>query len=876
MSNVSVESNLFKGNLAVHASDNVTEGGDGSCEIQGKLYTDIIQPYTSNLSVIVCDTNTFTTTSCTVNNLTANGTISFPNNPLGVPSGGTGLNNITKNRILIGNNTSSISTSSLLTFDTTTNTLSVNTVVISGSLTVSGGASIDTLTLGSPLAGASGGTGINTITANQVIYGGTLNKVAQSTNFLFDPSTNILNVTGSGLFSATLGVTGLISGSSISLTGGVTTQNLVANGTVSFPNNPLGVVSGGTGVNSIAAGNIIFGGTATTIAQSTSFTYVTGTGTLSVPKLTLSATPLAVSSGGIARTAVADKQILYGSGTAAIGQSVTFIYDVTSDTLSATNLSVSGTCTLTTNPLLVTSGGTGLNAVAATNILFGGTSTILAQSTSFTYSTSTSTLSAPKLTLTTPLAVSSGGIGRNAVADKQILFGLGTTAIDQSLNLTFDSGTNTLNTVNLTLTSPLLVTSGGTGLAVIPASQIPFGSTTTAVSTSSELSYIASTRTLASPSVSNGTCITTSFLSCPGDVDVSALLIPISEFTALTTVFNGEAMTASSSSNYISSVASEGFRNVTTRYWQSAFLYTAATGVYTGTVSTTASAVAVSGEWLQLYMGNARRLTAVTISGRDTTWTSRCPRAFTLCASNDGITWTTLITRTGVQDWVEATPKTYTFTNSLMYSYYRFIITQVGNLTSGGSSQVAPNISLRYTSPSKLTVQSSLQVGTSASNCTFLPPATTDTNVQYTLPSLAPTTTNRFLSSSTTGVLAWNPTPIRVFNGSGANEVTYSGLKIFTATANVVGTQGRANFYPTSDGTATGTAIFTVFHSIVSSPISGVTNAQDARWSTVSALSTDLKNITITSVTGIGTVLLGYSVQFSPAGTVISICVTGV
>lgn len=54
--------------------------------------------------------------------------------------------------------------------------------------------------------------------------------------------------------------------------------------------------------------------------------------------------------------------------------------------------------------------------------------------------------------------------------------------------------------------------------------------------------------------------------------------------------------------------------------------------------------------------------------------TTRAPRNWTFEGSNDDSNWTTLDTQTGITTWVTGTPKTFTFTNSTKYRYYRLNI----------------------------------------------------------------------------------------------------------------------------------------------------------------------------------------------------------
>lgn len=80
--------------------------------------------------------------------------------------------------------------------------------------------------------------------------------------------------------------------------------------------------------------------------------------------------------------------------------------------------------------------------------------------------------------------------------------------------------------------------------------------------------------------------------------------------------------------------------------------------------------------WIQYQFagGAAQVVTQYTItSAADTaTYTGRAPRDWTLKGSNDGVTWTTLDVRTNEANTSNHTPRTYRFTNTTAYKYYKF------------------------------------------------------------------------------------------------------------------------------------------------------------------------------------------------------------
>lgn len=58
-----------------------------------------------------------------------------------------------------------------------------------------------------------------------------------------------------------------------------------------------------------------------------------------------------------------------------------------------------------------------------------------------------------------------------------------------------------------------------------------------------------------------------------------------------------------------------------------------------------------------------------------TSTTAEGPKDFTLQGSNDGSSWTTLDTQTGITSWGTPGTKTFTFSNSTTYSYYKLNVT---------------------------------------------------------------------------------------------------------------------------------------------------------------------------------------------------------
>lgn len=106
--------------------------------------------------------------------------------------------------------------------------------------------------------------------------------------------------------------------------------------------------------------------------------------------------------------------------------------------------------------------------------------------------------------------------------------------------------------------------------------------------------------------------------------------------------------------------------------------YTQPDGLYNGgsaTQSTVIDGAAYAGEWLQIQLPSAVRLTGYSIAtiqgAMEPSFWSRGPRDFVLAGSTDGTTWTAVDTRTGVTDWREA-PTLFTVSSSVTASYTRY------------------------------------------------------------------------------------------------------------------------------------------------------------------------------------------------------------
>lgn len=79
--------------------------------------------------------------------------------------------------------------------------------------------------------------------------------------------------------------------------------------------------------------------------------------------------------------------------------------------------------------------------------------------------------------------------------------------------------------------------------------------------------------------------------------------------------------------------------------------------------------------YLQFNFTSPQVLSQYVLTPNVSTYAARAPKDWTLVASNDKQNWVTLDTRTSITDWTGTTTKTFDFSNSTAYSYYRINFT---------------------------------------------------------------------------------------------------------------------------------------------------------------------------------------------------------
>jgi hypothetical protein len=183
---------------------------------------------------------------------------------LPVINGGTGLNNISINKLLVGNGTNQIMQPSNLHWDSANNRLGIGTInptttlhvlgSITGTNYIGSGAGLTTLNAsnisGGTLAVSRGGTGLGTLNTNQLLIGNGTGTLIQSTNLSWtnNNTLNATNFVGSG--------TGLSSLNASNITDGI-----------------LSVSRGGIGTGTLTLGKLLIGNGTGSLLQSTNLSW---------------------------------------------------------------------------------------------------------------------------------------------------------------------------------------------------------------------------------------------------------------------------------------------------------------------------------------------------------------------------------------------------------------------------------------------------------------------------------------------------------------------------------------------------------------------------------------------------------------------------
>lgn len=100
------------------------------------------------------------------------------------------------------------------------------------------------------------------------------------------------------------------------------------------------------------------------------------------------------------------------------------------------------------------------------------------------------------------------------------------------------------------------------------------------------------------------------------------------------------------------------------------------------------------------------------------------------------------------------------------------------------------------------------------------------------------------------------------------NQNKKSNVRIWTGQAATGGAGVEATFNPTSDNTATGTALFTNIYAVIATAQIDTPTATTVSLASVKAISPDKRTITVSAVSGIVLVALGATMELDTAVTV--------
>ena len=210
---------------------------------------------------------------------------------------------------------------------------------------------------------------------------------------------------------------------------------------------------------------------------------------------------------------------------------------------------------------------------------------------------------------------------------------------DQLMTLSVEGG-NVL-AGNVITTSPIEMSSGGTGLNTVAENDLLLGP-------------------------ASGTALT----KLTPYTGPAVVTVPPSGMSSTTQTIGGIQYTSSASSTSSGLATNNAFDHNNATIWRSALLfdYDSSNGTYYG-ADTTGS---YSGEWIQLYRATAIAPTSIQIIPAQTTYAG--PSVWKVFGSTNGSSWTEIHSSTTIVPWNSGNGSTETITGSAAYNYLRLAI----------------------------------------------------------------------------------------------------------------------------------------------------------------------------------------------------------
>ena len=343
--------------------------------------------------------------------------------------------------------------SSTITWNSATDTLGVNGLVFSGS-------TISTAAGDLTLSPASGKVIVSSLTAGQVTFAGADKELVGASTFTFNSGTGLLSVSavattsdvtvGGNLTVSTLtagqvpyvGTAGLISNSA-AFTWNNATATLAATNITSTGTANLATVN----VSTLTAGRLTFAGTAGLLSDSASLTFA-GT-TLSVPN---------VSSTNLTASSLTAGRVTFAGAAGLLVDNSAFTFDAGSATLTATNVTSSGTADLAT----VT-----VSTLTSGRITFAGAAGLLSDASTLAFDATTGTVTTTNVTATA--AMQAASFTNTSLTAGRIVFSTTGGLQTDDANLTYAAG---VLTVGLTQISSGSISTTAGNLTLNPNSGV--------------------------------------------------------------------------------------------------------------------------------------------------------------------------------------------------------------------------------------------------------------------------------------------------------------------------------------------------------------------------------------------------------------------